>query len=191
MNSNPNNNRNRMRQRPTRPRIDPQVRALRNDIMGYSFTPAADPASITEIPWNSYVAEFVETTNNKKTVTVGDLATEIQTKLGLDATADVNMRIQYATCYVTAAGSSTAGGFVYPELRAEFFEVNDAQGSSRVQRSDKGDLNTPARAGYSYPVTDRKAILTKSNDSAREVVIALSPNGVSNIMVRVKVLWRK
>lgn len=191
--------RNGTRQQQRRNRVSPQVTALKRNIEGCQFVPSPDPPTIVDLPYNSLVCEFTNLGGDglpdkaAVQVTVENVREYIKTKVGLSDTANIKLKVHKTTHYVTADGN----GFIRPTLRSQVYELTQSgSATSRVDMSDKGDLNSPAKAGYHWPMVDKKDILTSTNDSTLITACLGSSTTTggtttySNVLVRLYVLWR-
>jgi hypothetical protein len=167
-----------------------QLRRLRHDIQGHEIVPASDPSAFVEIPWNSWTYEVTNTSATASQgyyVTVQDVLTQIKDRIGLSGTAVIRLKVQSARVWLTSAG----GDFPHPELRSSFYEINGQSGSATARsiQRDLGTLNTPAKAGYSYPIDDRKEVLTSANN-AISLCSAIATETGSRTTMRLQVLWQ-
>lgn len=188
------------RQQQRRTRVIPQVTALRNDITGCDYVPNSDPRAITELPFNSICLEFTnlntdgETTSGTVQVSVGSIRTKLKTLVGLTDSANIKLKVQKTSHYVTADGN----GFIRPSLRSQVYELNQSgSATARTTLADKGNLNDPAKVGYHWPMVDKKEILTSADDA---VLVTACEGGTTkgaqsavvypNVLVRLYILWR-
>jgi hypothetical protein len=162
-------------------------------LTGFKFTPSEHPKTFVQIPWNSWTFEQTASTAEgalSLVVTVGDIQTQIRNKCATKLAADGN---QLLVKVQTACGWVTAASLVYPDLEAVFYELSSVSATNaqsiRSQQRDKGTLNLPAKAGFSYPLGDQKEILG-NDDSTTKVMSALADSPGSIITVRVTVLWQ-
>lgn len=169
------------------------VRRLQHQLTGFKFTPSEHPKTFVQIPWNSWTFEQTASTAEgalSLVVTVGDIQTQIRNKCATKLAADGN---QLLVKVQTACGWVTAASLVYPDLEAVFYELSSVSATNaqsiRSQQRDKGTLNLPAKAGFSYPLGDQKEILG-NDDSTTKVMSALADSPGSIITVRVTVLWQ-
>jgi hypothetical protein len=196
------NNNGRMRANNNRRRTNPlpQVTALKREITGFEFTPAMDPTTIVERPYNQICLEFTnlgtngKPSTNSQSITVEKVLENLSATVGL--TGSIRFKVQRATAYVTSIGPD----FLKPTLRFATYELRQASSATaRINLSDSGDLNTPAKAGYNWPMVDKKEVLT-SADNATLITSLLGPlsvtgtdppvNGYASQLVRLYILWR-
>lgn len=179
----------------TRRRPIPQVTALRNEMLGYSFTPAEDPSTIAERPYNQIVLEFTnldtsgQPSTNVQQIKVEDVLSKLNSVVGVGT--GVRFKVRRAAAYATAVGPS----FLKPTIRFSAYELRQASSATaRINLSDSGDLNCPARAGYHWPINDTKEVLTSADNDTLIVAttgaISSSPVGYTSQLIRLYVLWR-
>jgi len=168
------------------------VRAAAKADHGHKVVPAMRPPQFVRLPWNSYTFSATYATapdSNSIRITIGIIRSQIIARMGLtSAPGVISMKIQSAQAWNTAIGPS----FAQPSLESLFYELSTDSGGSysvRSEQYDHGTLNIPARGGYLYPLTDRKEVHTKLNDS-HVVATFVTPSAANgNVTVRVKLLW--
>ena len=115
--------------------------------------PSLLPPSFATRPWNAFTYSVTyDGTGGDISVTTSQIVAYLRNKLGLEGTAEVPIKLEMARVWSTAQG----GSFTYPILTAQFYELQ-ASGSSLLQNArmdirDHGALNTPAKAGYLWPL---------------------------------------
>lgn len=170
-------------------RLQQQLTQQKRQMLGPKIVPSQVPRGFVQYPWNTWTYESVfTTTDNVSTFTVGvdELTADLVSKLGLSSSSNIRLKVQTAQVWCTASG------LVYPELAADFFEINGNSvnaASVRSSQRDKGTLNMPARLGYMYPVSDSKDVLN-SGDATLNIVAASAVEAGSNLTVRVHMLWQ-
>lgn len=163
------------------------VRRLHTQLTGSKVTPSDHPKTFVEIPWNSWTYEKTATGGTQVT-TVGDIQAQIRTKCSTKSADDGNqllIKVQSACAWATAAS------LVYPDLTAVFYELSSSNATQQIrsQQRDKGTLQMPAKAGYSFPLADQKEIL--GNDDAGTTVFSAIPGETTLVTTaRVHVLWQ-
>lgn len=166
------------------------VRRLEHRVNGYRVVPAPHPTTFVERPWNSWTFEkSAQTTEGALSLVtrINDVITQIRSKCAI-AESGNNILLKV----LSASGWVTAAGLIYPDLQAVFYELSSASTSGqaiRSQQRDKGTLNMPAKAGYVYPMSDQKEIL--SNDDANtDIFTCIAGAADSIVTARVHVLWQ-
>lgn len=195
------NGNNRTMQRHQRNSV-PQFEAFKRGITGHEYTPAPDPTTIVDRPFNHLTLEFTNYNEQgfpvSKTVdvTVQDAIQAIQQKVDL-ATTGVRFKVVKATAYVTSCGPA----FLKPTAEFSVYELRQASSATaRCTMLDSGDLNTPAKAGYHWPLVDKKEILT-SADNATKIATLVGPEQTTGtgssavrthagMLLRLYVLWK-
>jgi hypothetical protein len=178
------------------------VRRLQNHLTGQMITPPDHPRTFVQIPWNSWTFERSVLTDQAEQpsllITVADIQSQIRLKC---ATKGVSEGNQLLIKVQSACGWATAASLIYPDLEATFYELTTptvkdvnsnllrATQSIRSYQRDKGTLQLPAKAGYSFPLADQKEIL--GNDDATMRIISCIPGDKGLILTaRVHVLWQ-
>lgn len=173
-----------------RPTVDQRFRMLERRLTGHKTVPATNPPAFVQLPWNSWTFERTDITTSDLqgfNITVGDVLTQIRSRLQLTDVADIRIKVQSSQIWCTASG------LVFPDLEATFYELTGETTSTlqypRSSQRDKGTLNMPARCGYMYPNSDKREVV---GSPEAQLIIA---NGVattlgSNITFRVQVLWQ-
>jgi len=168
------------------------VRAAARNDHGHKIVPALRPPQFVRLPWNSYTYSATYGTapdQNSIRITIGTIRNQMIAQMGLTGVPGViSMKVQSAMAWNTAIGPS----FAQPSMESLFYELSTDSGGSysvRSEQYDHGTLNIPARGGYLYPLTDRKEVHTKLNDS-HVVATFVTPSAANgNVTVRVKILW--
>lgn len=167
------------------------LRRLKHQMSGFKFTPAEHPKTFVEAPWNSWTFERTAVTTSTALgleIAVKDIQDQIRTKCAISETGNqLLIKVQSAVGWVTAAS------LVYPDITAVYYELSSVspagKQSIRSRQRDKGTLNMPAKAGYSYPMSDQKEIL--GNDDVATVIAGfIADTAGSIITARVSVLWQ-
>lgn len=168
------------------------VRAAAKADHGHKIVPAMRPPQFVRLPWNSYIfsATYVTSADsNSIRISIATIRQQIISRMGLTGSPGVlSMKVQSAQAWNTAIGPS----FAQPSLESLFYELSTDSGGSysvRSEQYDHGTLNIPARGGYLYPLTDRKEVHTKLNDSHVVATFVTPPAANGNVTVRVKLLW--
>jgi len=157
-------------------------------ISGVKYTPAYDPPTFVERPWNSWTfsrTDFTTATFESVPITISDIMTQIAGRLGVDADRLV-VKIQRAAVWCTVADV-----LLQPDLSCSFYEVSEKTVTPQMARSsqrDLGTLNRPAKCGYVYPMVDQKEIVYKAEDALLVVNSVAAAIG-SRVTTRVNVLW--
>lgn len=173
-------------------RLRQELVSLKTAMQGAKTVPSPVPRTFVQYPWNSWTFEAITPTTGASQLvrtTVQDVFNDIITRLGLDASIldSIKIKIQSAQVWATAAG------LIYPNLRADFYEINQGTGginaaSIRSTQVDKGTLNMPARAGYRYPVSDSKDVLNEGDKTLR-IVDAVPLDSGTVVTTRIHVIW--
>jgi len=127
---------------------------------GHKFVPELVPPDFVTHPWNAFTYSVVYNgTGASINVTTAQLVAYLRNKLGLAGDAQVPIRILKARVWC-----QTVGQLVQPNLVTQFYELQ-ASGSTlsqnaRVQTRDHGALGRPAKAGYTWPLQDRKEVIS-------------------------------
>lgn len=168
------------------------VRAAARQDHGHKIVPSVRPPQFVRLPWNSYIFSATYATSpdsNKIQIDIGTIRAQIISRMGLTAAPGViSMKVQTAQAWNTSIGPS----FAQPSLESLFYELSTDSGGSysvRSEQYDHGTLNIPARGGYLYPLTDRKEVHTKLNDSHVVATFVTPAQANGNVTVRVKLLW--
>jgi hypothetical protein len=170
-------------------RINSRINNLYKQLNGRKIIPPADPPAFVERPWNSYTFETTEVTTatlERNVITSNSIDTQIKGKLGLSG--PVSFKVQKALVWGTSGGPA----FVVPDIEVNFYEILSNEQTVATVRSlqrDKGTLQTPARAGYEYPVSDEKEIITSSELSAL-ICSAIATDVGTHVTFRVHILWK-
>lgn len=166
-------------------------RAVKRD-HGHKIVPALRPPQFVRLPWNSYTFSATYATSPTASsirITVGDIRQQIISRMGLTGSPGViSMKVSAAQAWNTAVGPA----FAQPSLESLFYELSTDSGGSysvRSEQYDHGTLNIPARGGYLYPLTDRKEVHTKLNDSHVVCTFVTPAQANGNVTVRVSLLW--
>lgn len=175
---------------PRRPTVDQRFRNLERRLTGHKTVPSTNPPAFVQLPWNSWTFERVDNTTSDLqgfNITVGDILTQIRSRINIDANADIRIKVQSAQIWCTAAN------LIYPDLESTFYELSGEttstdQNPRSVQR-DKGTLNMPARCGYMYPSADRREIVGQ-NQQGLIISTGIATQSGSDITFRVQVLWQ-
>lgn len=167
------------------------VRRLENRVSGHRFTPSPFPTTFVERPWNSWTFERSAVTSaasEASLISVTDIVNQIRSRCAIAAEGNnILIKVQSASAWVTAGGA-----LIYPDLECVFYELSSASTSDqaiRSQQRDKGTLNMPAKAGYMYPMSDQKEILS-ADDSNIFIFSAIAGDTGSIITTRVHLLWQ-
>lgn len=178
--------------RPQAGALDPiqRIRMLERRLTGHKTVPALNPPAFVQLPWNSWTFERLETTNTDLqgvSITVGDVLTQIRSRLLLQDGADIRIKVHSAQIWCTAAG------LIYPDLESAFYELSGETSAvtqqPRSTQRDKGTLNMPARCGYQYPSSDKREILDV-NSSGLIIMNGIATSSGSDLTFRCQVLWQ-
>lgn len=131
---------------------------------GHKFVPELVPPDFVLHPWNAFTYSVVYNgTGGTINVTTSQLVAYLRNKLGLAGDAQVPIRILKARIWC-----QTVGQLAQPNLICEFFELQPSGSSNiqnaRVQTRDHGALGRPAKAGYTWPLQDRKEIIADAQN---------------------------
>lgn len=132
---------------------------------GHKIKPEMMCPSFATHPWNPFTYSVTfEGTPDARVITTAQIVTYLRGKLGLESTAELPIKLEKARVWCVSKGS----GFGYPILLAQFYELQ-ASGSTSLQNArmdirDHGTLNMPAKAGYLWPLQDRKEVISDSQD---------------------------
>jgi len=165
-------------------------RMLEKSIMGYKAKPSQEPPTYVKLPWNSYTYEKVIAAQTQTTIVAEDIFADLATSIGLrkgDATgnADIRVKVERAQCW-----ASTTLATSVPSLKVDFYEISAGPATGQYPRSTQSDRGTPlypARAGYVYPVADRKQVLGGTEGNSK--LLTISPGASTTSTVRIHVLW--
>lgn len=166
------------------------VRRLEHRVSGHRIVPSAHPTTFVERPWNSWTFERTGVTTEgalSEVIRVEDIIAQIRAKCAIAEAGN-----QILVKVLSASGWVTAAGLIYPDLQAVFYELSSASTSSQSIRSlqrDKGTLNMPAKAGYMFPMSDQKEILS-NNDANTTIFSCIAGSAGSIITSRVHLLWQ-
>jgi len=173
-----------------RPTLDQRFRNLERRLTGHKTVPATNPPAFVQLPWNSWTFERTDSTTSDLqgiNITVGDVLTQIRSRLQLADSADIRIKVQSSQIWCTAAG------LVYPDLEATFYELlgetTANQQNPRSTQRDKGTLNMPARCGYMYPSADKREIVG-SPQSGLIISNGVATSTGSELTFRIQVLWQ-
>merc|ERR1711998_110199 len=129
-----------------RPTVDQRFRMLERRLTGHKTVPATNPPAFVQLPWNSWTFERTDNTTSDLqgfNITVGDVLTQIRSRLQISDTADLRIKVQSSQIWCTASG------LIFPDLEATFYELTGETTSTlqypRSVQRDKGTLNMPAR----------------------------------------------
>jgi len=131
---------------------------------GHKFVPELVPPDFVTHPWNPFTYSVVYNgTGGQINVTSAQIVAYLRNKLGLTGNAQVPIRIQKARVWC-----QTVGQLVQPNLITQFYELQ-ASGptmlqNARVETRDHGALGRPAKAGYTWPLQDRKEVISDVQD---------------------------
>jgi len=181
----PNNNKRSVRA----PQPNPtSMKSIERRINGYRTNPAPNPPTFVKIPWNSFTYERV-TTASPNVVSVNDVLSQLAQVCGLvystpSGNADIRIKVQSAQVWATGTTATSV-----PTLSVNFNEMTTGSATQypRSTQSDRGTTLMPAKAGYTYPNSDRKQILGGAD--AGQTVVAASVGASTSCTVRVQLLW--
>jgi len=181
----PNNNKRSVRA----PQPNPtSMKAIERRINGYRTNPAPNPPTFVKLPWNSFTFERV-TTASPNVVSVNDVLSQLAQVCGLiyatpSGNADIRIKVQSAQVWATGTTATSA-----PTLSVNFNEMTTGSATQypRSTQSDRGTTLMPAKAGYTFPNSDRKQILGAAD--AAQVVVSASVGASTSCTVRVQLLW--
>jgi len=175
---------------PRRPTVDQRFRNLERRLTGHKTVPATNPPAFVQLPWNSWTFERTDNSTSDLqgfNITVGDILTQIRSRLQLSDGADIRIKVQSSQIWLTAAN------LIFPDLEATFYELSGESTSTdqnpRSVQRDKGTLNMPARCGYMYPSADKREIVG-ANQSTLIVANGIATTSGSDITFRIQVLWQ-
>lgn len=169
------------------------VRAEHRSNDGHKIVPPITPPQYTRLPWNDFTfsATFLTSSSstNEINITVGSIRQQIVSRMGLNGAPG---KIAFKVISSSAWNVATGVGLAEPYIRGLFYEITPAASvyAFRSDQADHGTLQRAARVGYSYPLRDRKEILTNNDENyvlARFFSVPSTDNG--NITIRFKVLW--
>lgn len=163
-----------------------KVSANEKSQKGFKQVPPNHPTTYVKFPWNSYIFETSGLTTGDATdtiVTIQSLLTGLTQDINISSEDRVKLKIQKAQCWAT-----TGTMLVFPKLEALFHEVSQSDKQPRNTQKDSGNWNSPAKAGYVYPLVDRSEIYTLA-DKDRKVVTLTAANENTEVIVRVHLLW--
>lgn len=176
-------------------RMRQELNHLKTAMTGAKTLPSPVPRTFIQYPWNSWTFEAITVTTGASQLVrtiVQNVFDDIAVKLQLGSTVGgpqeyLKIKIQSAQVWATASG------LIYPNLRADFYEINQGTGginaaSIRSTQVDKGTLNVPARAGYTYPVSDSKDVLNEGDKTLR-IVDAIPLDSGTVVTTRIHVIW--
>lgn len=172
-----------------------ELNHLKTAMTGAKTVPSPVPRTFIQYPWNSWTFEAITVTTGASQMVrtiVQNVFDDIADKLTLGSALDgprQNLKIKIQSAQVWA----TASGLIYPNLRADFYEINQGTAginaaSIRSTQVDKGTLNVPARAGYTFPVSDSKDVLNQGDKSLR-IVDAVPLDSGTVVTTRIHVIW--
>lgn len=182
------NNNNKRGAKGPQPNLTAQIRGIERRMNGYRTNPAPNPPTFVKLPWNSFTFERV-TTASPNTVTVNLIRSQIASATGLkisEATGNASIRMKIQSAQVWATGTTAT---TVPALSVEFYELTTGTAVQypRSSQSDRGTTLTPAKAGYTYPTSDRKQVLGIADDD--QTVVAATVGATTSCTVRVQLLW--
>lgn len=158
---------------------------------GAKMVPSQVPRAFVQYPWNSWTFEDTLNVTSASTqtleITFQKIADQFSQKLGISGSLSLRVKIQSAQVWCTA------NGLAYPQLRADFYEINGNAvnaASVRSSQADKGTLNMPARAGYIYPASDSKDVLNSGESALKVVAAQTALTSGATLTIRVQVLWQ-
>lgn len=166
------------------------MKAIERRFNGYKTSPAPNPPTFVKLPWNSFTYEKV-TTASPNTVRVTDVLSQLAQTCGLiiggaSGNADIRIKVQSAQVWATGTTATTV-----PALSVNFNEmsIGSAIGNQypRSTQSDRGTTLMPAKAGYTYPNSDRKQILGATDGD--QIIVAATVGATTSCTARVQVLW--
>lgn len=162
-----------------------QIASLRKEIRGHSFTPAADPSMVNDIPWNTLTVQFQAATA-QSTIKVSDLQYNITNQLLLFGTTGgtewrVPIEFRLLEVRVYALNSSVS-------LDLVVYDPTNPDNGTLASLRDKGTLNRPAKVGYQYPIFVSSNPLYGATENTRTVVNANVSSGLA--LYKFRVLWR-
>lgn len=176
-------------------RMRQELNHLKTALQGAKSLPSPVPRTFIQYPWNSWTFEAITATTGASQLVrtiVQNVFDDIAVKLQLGSTVGgpqeyLKIKVQSAQVWATASG------LIYPNLRADFYEINQGTGginaaSIRSTQVDKGTLNVPARAGYVFPVSDSKDVLNEGDKTLR-IVDATPLDSGTVVTTRIHVLW--
>lgn len=172
---------------------DRAIKALEKRLTGHKTSPAINPTSFVQLPWNSWTFERTDTTDSafeNVAITVADIRTQIAVQLGLATTADLRIKVHSAQVWCT-----TAEVLLQPDITTRFFElasVIPAAGFTQYPREtvrDLGTLNRPAKNGYAFPSADKREIMGLLQATYKITETTAVTLG-SAVTTRVQVLWQ-
>jgi len=131
---------------------------------GHKFVPELVPPDFVTHPWNAFTYSVVYNgTGADIGVTTAQLVAYLRNKLGLAGDAQVPIRILKARVWC-----QTVGQLVQPNMITTFYELQASGPTSlqnaRVETRDHGALGRPAKAGYTWPLQDRKEVISDTQD---------------------------
>jgi len=164
------------------------MKAIERRFNGYRTSPAPNPPTFVKLPWNGFTYEKV-TTATSNVVTVDEVLGQLATACGLiraapSGNADIRIKVQSAQVWATGTTAT-----VVPALSVNFNEMTTGTATQypRSTQSDRGTTLMPAKAGYTYPNSDRKQIL--GNADGNQVIAAAAVGASTSCTVRVQILW--
>jgi len=155
---------------------------------GYTFRPPQVPPPFATHPWNAFTYSVTyDGTGGNINVTTAQLTAYLRNKVGLEATAEVPIKIEKAGVWATTKGATMP----YPILTAQFYELQ-ASGASALQNArkdvrDHGSMTTPAKAGFFWPLQDRREVIS---DSQNLTVLQFRGDTGNACTVQIHFLWR-
>jgi hypothetical protein len=167
------------------------ISRLRQEVEGRAYKPPNDPPSFVTRPWNSMVYEKIATTvgeNVGYTIADTDILSELKARFNLSDSSVPVFKVQRASIWTVSTGPS----FPLPSLDAVFYELTGVGTGGSVARSDqrdKGTLNRPAKAGYTYPLPDQKEISAKG-DATQNICAGIAGGAGSRMIFHIHVLWK-
>lgn len=172
------------------PSASTQISTLRKEIMGHKRMPSMDPSTFVQLPWNNWTFERTIGAADAAVdleYKVNDVINQIAVRVGLTSVENCRIKVQSCSAWITAEGVPAV-----PDLTAEFFELSGQQiGQIQYPRSlqrDKGTLNKPAKAGFMYPLADRKEIFGSPEGLLKLATFSKAAN--CSLTVRISVLWQ-
>lgn len=151
--------------------------------------PSADPSSIVATPWNSVVLDLSST--GAALATVEDLVGALRVQLLLNASQDIDLRIQAARVWVKQRINPASDADIAP-LIAEFYDLDSYLVATpiSIQRDEPG-RNTYARAAFSWPRDQQNNTFNSGNtNSMLQTVVGVAVVAEARTQIYVQVLWR-
>jgi len=181
-------NNNKRSVRVPQPNPAAAMRAIERKINGYRTSPSPNPPTFVKLPWNSFTYERV-TTATPNVVTVNDILSQLAQVCGLiiaapSGNADIRIKVQSAQVWATGTTATSV-----PALSVIFNEMTTGTATQypRSTQSDRGTTLMPAKAGYTYPNSDRKQILGGAD--AGQTIVSATVGASTSCTARVQILW--